>query len=122
MIKFGLQNTVSKLFLKNLFSFSRYRPSKSGTSAGSILCFIRFQKINNRKTFFCDVTSDQSSLSVQSAVTYVTAKEVETAKFDNFLEEIVVHCAAYDCLMVVGRPKAFPSTNFKQVTKEGGKP
>ena len=45
MIEFGPQNTVSKLFLKNLFSFSRYRPSKSGTSAGSILGFTRFPKI-----------------------------------------------------------------------------
>ena len=31
----------------------------------------------------------------------------------------MVHCAAYDCVMIVGRPKAFPSTNFKQITKEG---
>ena len=38
-----------------------------------------------------------------------------------FLEEIKVHCAAYDCLTVVGRLKAFPSTNFKQITKEGSK-
>ena len=45
MIEFGPQNTVSKLFLKNVFSFSRYRPSKSGTSAGSILGFTRFPKI-----------------------------------------------------------------------------
>ena len=45
MIEFGPQNTVSKLFLKNLFSFSRYRPPKSGTSAGSILGFTRFPKI-----------------------------------------------------------------------------
>ena len=28
----------------------------------------------------------------------------------------MVHCAAYDCLVVVGRPKAFPSANFKQIT------
>ena len=34
----------------------------------------------------------------------------------------MVHCAAYDYLMVGGRPKAFPSTNFKQITKEGSKP
>ena len=39
------QNTVSKLFLKNLCLFLRYRRSKSGTSAGSILGFIRFPKI-----------------------------------------------------------------------------
>ena len=62
MIEFGPQNTVSKLFLKNLFSFLRYRPLKSGTSAGSILGFTCFPENNNRKTFICDVTSDQSSL------------------------------------------------------------
>ena len=45
MIEFGPQNKVSKLFLKNLFSFSRYRPSKSGTSAKSIVGFTRFPKI-----------------------------------------------------------------------------
>ena len=28
----------------------------------------------------------------------------------------MVHCAAYDCLAVVGRPKTFPSANFKQIT------
>ena len=39
------RSVVSKLFLKNLFSFSRYRPSKSGTSAGSILSFTHFPKI-----------------------------------------------------------------------------
>ena len=40
----------------------------------------------------------------------------------------MVHCAAYDCLVVVvvvvvvGRPNAFPPTNFKQITKQGSKP
>ena len=34
----------------------------------------------------------------------------------------MVHCAAYDCLVVVGRQNAFPPTNFKQITKEGSKP
>ena len=45
MIEFGPQNTVSKLFLKNLFSFSRYQPPESRTSAGSIFGFTRFPKI-----------------------------------------------------------------------------
>ena len=63
MIEFGPKDKVSKLFLKNLFSFSRYRPSKSGTSAGSIVGFTRFPKIIiGKQTFVCDVTSDQSSL------------------------------------------------------------
>ena len=30
----------------------------------------------------------------------------------------MVHCAAYDCLVVVGRPNAFLPTNFKQITKK----
>ena len=34
-----------EVIFENLFSFSRYRPSKSGTSAGSILGFTRFPKI-----------------------------------------------------------------------------
>ena len=33
----------------------------------------------------------------------------------------MVHCVAYDCFMIVGRPKAFHPTNFKQTTKEGCK-
>ena len=49
MIEFGPQNTVSKLFLKNLFLFPRYR-------------FHSFSENNNRETFICDVTSDQSSM------------------------------------------------------------
>ena len=126
MIEFGPQKRISKLLFKNLFSFSRYLPSKSGTGAGSSLDFFtRFPKIIIGKP--SSVTSQviKAPWSVQSAVTYVMAKQVETAKFDGFwknLEEIMVHCAAYDCLMVVGRPKAFHSTNFKQITNEGRKP
>ena len=52
MIEVGPQNTVSKLFLKNLFSFPRYQPSKSGTKAGSILGFTRFPKIMIGKPSF----------------------------------------------------------------------
>ena len=88
MIEFGPQNTVSKLFLKNLFSFSRCRPSKSGTSAGSILGFTRFPKIIIGKP--SSVTSQviKPPWSVQSAVTYVTGKQVETAKFDGFWKKL----------------------------------
>ena len=82
MIEFSPQNTVSKLFLKNFVSFSRYRPSKSGTSAGCILGFTRFPKIIVGKP--SSVTSQviKAPRSVQSAVTYVTAKQVKTVKFD----------------------------------------
>ena len=87
MIEFGPQNTVSKLFLKNLFSFSRYRFSKSGISTGSILGFTRFPKIIIGKP--SSVTSQViKAPSVQSAVTYVTAKQVETAKFDGFWKKL----------------------------------
>ena len=88
MIEFGPQNTISKLFLKNLFSFSRYRPSKSGTCPGSILGFTRFPKIIIGKP--SSVTSDviKAPGSVQSAVTYVTAKQVETATFDGFWKKL----------------------------------
>ena len=63
MIEFGTQNTVSKLFLKNLFSFSRHRPSKSGSSAGSILGFTRFPKIIIGKPL--SVTSEVIKLPAQ---------------------------------------------------------
>ena len=88
MIEFGPQNTVSKLLLKNLFSFSRYRPSKSRTSAGSILGFTRFPKIIIGKP--SSVTSQviKAPSSVQSAVTYVTANQVETATFDDFWKKL----------------------------------
>ena len=71
MIEFGPQNTVSKVFLKNLFSFSRYRPSKSGTSAGSILGFTRFLKIIIGKPSSVTSQMIKAPWSVQSAVTYV---------------------------------------------------
>ena len=80
MIEFGPQNTVSKLFLKDLFSFSRYRPSKSGTSAGSILGFTRFPKITIGKPSF--ETSQVIKLPDQCKTH--AAKQVETAKFDSF--------------------------------------
>ena len=88
MTEFGPQNTVSILFFKNLFSFSRYRPSKSGTSAGSILGLTRFPKIIIGKP--SSVTSQVIKVpwSVQSAVTYVTAKQVETATFDDFWKKL----------------------------------
>ena len=88
MIEFGPQNTVSKLFLKNLFSFSRYRSSKSGTSAGSILGFTRFPKIIIGKPSSVMSQVIKAPLSVQSAVTYVTIKQVETAKFDGFWKKL----------------------------------
>ena len=90
MIEFGPQNTVSKLFLKNLFSFSRYRPSTSGTSAGSILGFTRFPKIiiGKPSSVTSQVIKAPCICSAQSAVTYVTAKQVETATFDGFWKKL----------------------------------
>ena len=87
MIEFGPQNTVSKLFLKNLFSFLRYRPSKSGTSAGSFSVSLVFRITIGKPS---SVTSQviKASSSVQSAVTYVTAKQVETATFDGFWKKL----------------------------------
>ena len=88
MIEFGPQNTVSKLFLKNFFSFSRYRPSKSGTSAGSILGFTRFPKIIIGLP--SSVTSQVIKLHDQyrAQPTYMTTKQVETAKFDSFWKKL----------------------------------
>ena len=88
MIEFGPQNMVLNLFLKNLFSFSRYQPSKSGTSVGSILGFTRFLKIIIGKPSYVMSQVIKAPWSVQSAVTYVTAKQVETAKFDGFWKKL----------------------------------
>ena len=84
MIEFGPQKTVSKLFLKNLFSFSRYQPSKSGTSAGSILSFTRFPKIIIGKP--SSVTSQVIKLPNQYSAR--DHKAMETAKFDNFWKKL----------------------------------
>ena len=61
---------VSELFWKNLFSFSRYRPLKSGTSAGSILGFTRFSKIIIGKP--SSVTSQGMYLPDQYRAKYLT--------------------------------------------------
>ena len=50
--------TVSKKFLKNSFSFSRYRLLKLKNSAGQILGFHRFPKKYSRAISVCDVTDD----------------------------------------------------------------
>ena len=49
---------VSKKFLKNSFSFSRYRLLKWKNSAGQILGFYRFPKKYCRAISVCDVTDD----------------------------------------------------------------
>ena len=71
--------TVSKEFLKNSFSFSRYRLLKSRNSAGQILGFHRFPKIIFGKTFVSDVTGDLSSRG-QSWVIQDTILEVMAKK------------------------------------------
>ena len=73
MTEFGPHNMVSKLFFKNLFSFLRYKPSKSLTSMGSILGFTRFLKIIIGKP---------------SSVTSQVVKQVETVKSDGFWKKL----------------------------------
>ena len=85
MIEFGPQNTVSKLSLKNLFSFSRYRPSKSGTSAGSILGFTRFPKITIGKP--SSVTSQVIKLPDQYRACDRKASG-KLPKFDSFFKKL----------------------------------
>ena len=79
---------------------------------GSILGFTRFSKI---------IIGKPSSVTSQVIKAPLISTERSELR-DQFLEEIMVHFAAYYCFMVVGRPKALPSTNFKQITKEGSKP
>ena len=94
MMEFGPQKKVSKLFWK-ISSFSRYRPSKSGTSAGSIVGFTRFPKIITGKLSSVMSQVIKAPWSVQSAVTYVTAKQVETAKFDGFWKKYGSLCCLW---------------------------
>ena len=61
MIEFGPQNTVSKLFLKNLFRF-RDIGLQSQEQARDHSRFHSFSENNNQEIFVCDVTSDQSSM------------------------------------------------------------
>ena len=84
--------------------------------------FHSFSENNNRETFVCDVTSDQSSMISTDCSGLRDCKASGNCYVWWFLEEIMVYCVAYDCLMIVGRPKAFHPTNFKQTTKEGCKP
>ena len=77
---------------------------------------------NNQETFVCDVTSDQSSMISTERSDLRDCKASGNCYGSWFLGEIMVYCVAYDCLMIVGRPKAFHPTNFKQTTKEGCKP
>ena len=58
---FEALKTVSKEFLKNSFSFSRYRLLKSKNSAGQILGFHRFPKKYCRAISVFDVTDDLCS-------------------------------------------------------------
>ena len=59
---FEALKTVLKEFLKNSFSFSRYRLLNSRNSVGQILCFHRFPKKYCRAISVCDVTDDLCSL------------------------------------------------------------
>ena len=58
---FEALKTVSKEFLKNSFSFSRYQLLKSKNSAGQILGFHRFPKKYCRAISVFDVTDDLCS-------------------------------------------------------------
>ena len=61
MRDFEALKTVSNEFLKNSFSFSRYRLLKSKNSAGQILGFHRFPRKYCRAISVCDVTDDLCS-------------------------------------------------------------
>ena len=102
-------------FGKSLFVFE-ISAFKVRNSAGSILGFTRFPKILIGKPL--PVTSQMIKLLDQYRARDRT--QVETAKFDSFWKKLWF--INYDCLMVVGKRTAFPSTHFMQITKEGSKP
>ena len=88
MVEFGPQNMVSTLFLKNLFPFFEISAFKVRKKHGIHCPFHSFSEKNNRETFVCDITSDQSSLISTERSDLrdrkASGKQVETAKFDGF--------------------------------------
>ena len=109
------------IFEKSLFVFE-IPAFKVRNRRGIHFRFHSFSENNNRETFVCDVTSDQSSMISRERSDFSDCKASGNCQIWWFLEEIMVHCVAYDCLMIIGRPKAFHPTNFRQTTKEGCKP
>ena len=109
------------IFEKSLFVFE-ISAFKVKNKRGIHSRFYSFSENINRETFVCDVTSDQSSMISTERSDLRDCKASGSCYVWWFLEEIMVYCVAYDCLMIVGRPKAFHPTNFKQITKEGCKP
>ena len=103
-----------------LISSDKIWPSEHGFEV--ISRFHSFSENNNRETFVCDVRSDQSSMISTERSDLRDFKASGNCCVWWYLEGIMVYCVAYDCLMIVGRPKAFHPTNFKQTTKEGCKP
>ena len=115
------EHVFEVIFEKSLFVFE-ISAFKVRNKRGSHSRFYSFSENINRETFVCDVTSDQSSMISTECSDLRDCKASGSCYVWWFLEEIMVYCVAYDCLMIVGRPKAFHPTNFKQITKEGCKP
>ena len=108
------------IFEKSLFVFE-ISAFKVRNKRGIHSRFHSFSENINRETFICDVTSDQSS-TISTERSDLHDCKASGNCYVRFLEEIMVYCVAYDCLMIVGRPKALHPSNFKQRTKEGCKP
>ena len=109
------------IFEKSLFVFE-ISACKVRNKRGIHSRFHSFSENINRETFVCDVTSDQSSMINTERSDLRDRKASGNCYVWWFLEEIMVYCVVYDCLMIAGRPKAFYPTDFKQTTKEGCKP
>ena len=75
------------IFEKSLFVFE-ISAFKVRNKRGIHSRFHSFSENNNRETFVCDVTSDQSSMISTERSDLVTAKQVETAKFDGFWKKL----------------------------------
>ena len=87
MIEFGPQNTVSKLFLKNLFVFE-ISAFKVRNKHGIHSRFHSLSENNNGEAFLCDVTSDQSSMISTDRSDLRDRKASGTAKFDGFWKKL----------------------------------
>ena len=75
------------IFEKSLFVFE-ISAFKVTNKRGIHSQFHSFSENNNRETFVCDVTSDQSSMISSERSDLVTAKQVKTAKYDGFWKKL----------------------------------
>ena len=91
------EHSFEVIFEKSLFVFE-ISAFKVRNKRGIHSRFHSFSENNNRETFVCDVTSDQSSMISTERSDLRDCKASGYCYVWWFLEEIMVYCVAYDCL------------------------